>query len=492
MSPRWKLIGTFVAGAVLGGISVVQIAPLAQRTTQVAVPRGGDPNVPGVTPTGGTAPTAAPTTGPDGILPGDPAAPPPGLACEAGKNGGATAPGVTANTINLATTVVRTGTGNAFLGEVQFAMDAVKNKVNREGGICGRRLKITYVDDGWDAQKGASYLRNIIKSGVFAIPVAPSSEGLRVVIDSGDIDKANIPVVGTDGMLIDQYLHVPGTGSPQSWISSVAVATASSARIMVNDAWKRGARTFGIIFDKNYRFGAEAAAAFNAEVNLLTHANVQGYNKDNNCQKVFCGVEAAQPSYSTEVSQFNSVKPSPDFVAMFLEPTTALTWMATPEAPTAKRIPFGIGLAQPLFTRAFASNCQDACDQMQVWTSYKPPIEEYADDPLVRQFQADLRRTKNDADVFNAFSEGGYIGMQLMVDAMKRVGPFLTRDRLRAAIDELSFKRGLTIQSTLDWSPLNRFANVSMQAFTIQYKGTFGGWRTAQTVTDKNPQRGIG
>jgi ABC-type branched-subunit amino acid transport system substrate-binding protein len=479
-----KAVAIFLAGTMFGVLTTVELAPRAKQTVLstgvVTGPTtaGSVPGQPNVNPTS----SGNPATG--GELP--PALK--GLSCARGKNGGATAPGVTGDTIKLATTTVQSGTGAAFLGEVKYAMEAVRNKVNAKGGICGRRLEIKYVDDGWDPQRGAGYLRNFIKEGYFAIPVGPSSEGLRVVLDSLDIDAAGIPVVGTDGMLIDQYQHVTDQ-TTEPWVWPVAVATASTARLMALDAYKRGARRFSVVFDKTYKFGVEAAEAYNNEVARLLHnKGVDGFNTANNCQKSFCGVLAAQPEYQSEVNEF---QPG-DFVAMFLEPTTALTWMSTPGAPTASgnaAVKYGVGGAQPLFTYNFANACQTACDQMQVWTSYKPPIERYASDPSVREFVSDLRKTQPSADVNNAFTQGGYIGMKLLVEGLEKVGPALTRERLRAALDTMSFSSGLTQRQVLKWSPTH-FANATMQAFTIQYKGTFNGWRSGQIVSDPNPTLG--
>lgn len=404
---------------------------------------------------------------------------PPNLACTAGRNGGATETGITGTSIRMATTVVRSGIGAAFLGDVQFAMEAVRNRVNREGGICGRRLDIRYADDGWSPDRGAQFLRNFIQEGVFAIPVGPSSEGLRIVIDSGDIARVGIPVVGTDGMLIDQY--------KDPWVWPVAVATASAARLMAIHAHKLGARSFSIVFDRNYRFGVEAAQAFNNAVRRITGRHIPGYNNKNACQQSFCGVDAGQSSYETEVTTF---RPG-DVVVMFLEPATALTWMASTGAPTAQgRI--GLWGAQPLFTRDFAVQCQGACDQMWVWTGYKPPIEDYAGEPAVRTFVSDLKRTKVDADEFNAFAEGGYVGMQLLVHALQKVGPYLTRARLKTVLDSMNLATGLTLEHSLSWRPGKHFASATMQAFAIQYKGTFGGWRAEDIFRDPTPYLGQG
>jgi ABC-type branched-subunit amino acid transport system substrate-binding protein len=496
-----KLAVAFVAGAVLGAVSMVSIVPeprvrsvagtVVDPVTGEVVP--GDRVAASAGPSAGTGtnPGTGPrtSTGTRPNAPGATAAPPrPGLECNAMKNGGSTDVGVTATEIKLATTVVASGIGSAFLGEMRYAMSAVERQVNQAGGICGRRLKVEYKDDGWSAQTGAQYLRNYIQSGIFAIPVGASSEGLDVVIDSGDIDRAGIPVVGGDGLSINQYVR--GDGTAQQWVWPIATATVSSARIMVNEAYARGARKFAIVFDRNYKFGQEAAAAYNAEVRRLTGKNVEGYNKERSCLGRFCGILAGQNSYANDISTLASSEA--DFVALFLEPQTAQTWMGDANTPGAGSgvIKYGYSAAQPLFTEKFLANCKGKCDQMLVWTGFKPNIEGYAGDPAVRSYVSELRRTKPDADTYNQFTEGAYVGMRLLVEALQKVGPDLTRQRLRAVLDAMSYGSGLTIQPTLRFTPATRYANVTMQAFTMQYKGGQPSWRTGVVRTDPRPEAG--
>ncbi|HEX2196832.1 MAG TPA: hypothetical protein VHJ76_07890, partial [Actinomycetota bacterium] len=161
----WKLTAAFVAGALIGAVSAVQMVPNFQGTSADGTPialddttgsaatgtaggtdatsaKGGAKGA-----AGGAGGGAATTTGGGGggVLPPGRA----GLECAPGKNGGATDQGVTGTEIEMATTVAESGPGAAFLGEVRYGMHAVVAKVNAAGGICGRKLSIQYVDDGW-------------------------------------------------------------------------------------------------------------------------------------------------------------------------------------------------------------------------------------------------------------------------------------------------------------------------------------------------------
>ena len=522
-SPLYRTFVVFVSGVVLGALMMVEIVPAsslveiqdvgssgAGPTAVGQASEGTDGDTSGGTDTGDTTTTTdgtgtttgtAGTTGTtgttgtsgtsgtsgtgtstgaatSGTTTGDSE-----IACAPGRNGGATDQGVTATEIQMATTVVESGIGSAFLGEVRHGMQAVVNRVNREGGICGRQLKVTYRDDGWKPETGAQFLRNFIAEGIFAVPIGPSSEGLNVVIDAGDFDKAQIPVVGTDGLIIKQYERKDGSAQP--WVWPVAVATVSSARIMAKDAFDRGARNFSIVFDWNYRFGAEGAEAFNAEVKRLTGSDIAGYEPGStSCNLSFCGVASGQSSYSGQVQSFRGNEG--DFVALFLEPDTALKWMTDKNAPSAKdpAIPYGFGGAQPLFTKAFAEGCKQQCHGMMVWTGFKPFQEQYRSDPEVQAYVTDLQTTNRNADENNQFTLGAYIGMELLVEGIKAVGPELTRQKLQQVLNTIEFDSGLALADPLTFSPDNRYVATAMQRWEVQYAGTFAGWRPQAVVTD--------
>lgn len=382
-----------------------------------------------------------------------------GLECVRGRNGGATDTGVTASAIKLAATVVKGGDGSSFLSEVPIALEAVKNRVNRQGGVCGRLLELEMVNDDWKANEGQETIRNFIAKGVFALAVSPSSQGLDAAIRNGDIGRAGIPVVGADGMLISQYT--------EPWVWPVAASTITTMHVMAKDAAARGAKTFGIVYDYSYHFGVEGASAFRGALGRLFPGQ--------EVLKADVGIDAGQPRYQNSVQAFNTNCNPCDFVAMLMEPKTALQWIrdggsfGDPERG-------GTGGPQPLFLNSFATACGARCNGMRVWTGYMPPIEPFDDRPGVAQYVNEVRAQKSTIEVNNPFVQGGYLGMELLVEALRQVGPNLTRQRLRAVLDEIIFDKGLSLP--LQWRSGNHFANNSVQAFSIVTNaGSFSGWR---------------
>ena len=392
-------------------------------------------------------------------------------ACSVGKNGGSTDVGVSGSTIKLAATVVADGPGSSFLGPVRVGMTAVLNKANKAGGICGRRLNLTLRNDSWEATRGATFIQNFVESDkVFALAVVPSSEGL--LASDSYIKAKGVPVVGTDGMLAHQYKN--------PWIWPVATSTVATMHVMAKNATDRGAKNVGIVFDAKYHFGVEGAFAFNQAIKRSTGADIPGFDSSlKKCIERFCGIQPGKASYVSEARQFNQAcyetAPRCDFVAFLLEPDTALSFISEGRPAQPLLDPDGFGMAQPLFTRDLAESCKNQCDNMWVWTGYNPPIEALATQPAVARYVTDVRQESATVDVTNQFLEGGYVGMSLLVAALQKVGPSLTRANLANVLDNMTFDSGLS--SPLTWKKGNHYANVSAQAFAISYKQTFNGWR---------------
>lgn len=473
---------TFAGIAAFALVSFVAVQTPDQRKDIAGTDPGGQQTTIGA----GDGPAGPEIAGPGGALapgsgPGGKTVTGPStdkLECKAGRNGGATAPGVTAKSIRVASTHVLSGIGASFLGSSNVGMRAVVAKVNSTGGICGRLIDLTLRDDGWDDATGASFIANFAKGDYFALPVVPSSEGLTLAIKNKTIEQSGIQVIGSDGMLKEQYK------SRLVW--PVATATVATMRAMARHAYEvLGAREFGIVYDNQYKFGLEGAEAYRQYVGKLTGARVAAS----------VGIQPGQPSY-TETQKFNTdcgADRRCDFTAMLLEPGTALSWVNSQgNDDSGKRLGFGskgTGGAQPLFNDRFARDCGPSCGGMLLWTGYNPPIGPLKNIKDVAEYIVDVEKISPGADKTNQFLEGAYLGMKVFVEALRRVGPRLTRERLAEVMDSMTFESGLS--SSMTWSADKHYANSSAQAFEIVISGGgFGGFRSAQTGWILDPEPG--
>lgn len=397
--------------------------------------------------------------------------------CAKGQNAGATEIGVTRTQIRFAATVVTSGIAKDFLADAQHGMEAIVKKVNRAGGICGRKLVVDYKDDGWDTATGQRIIESFIgEKKYFGLAVNPSSEGLRGAIDSGLIRNSKFPVVGSDGQLIDQYTD--------PWVWPVATSTASVMHVMAANAAGRGAKTFGIVWDKKYRFGVEGHAAFVGTVKRLG----LDVNSD-------VGVDGSQGDFANDAKTFmdrcgGTSFSRCDFVAMLLEPAAASSWVlrngGLGNGQTRPKI--GIGVPQPLFVNSFARDCKGYCAGMWAWTSFNPPIPPFDTDAAVEAYRADLANVSAAADASNPHVQGAYAGMQLLVRALELLGPAPTREGIKRVLDSMNgvnaFKTGLA--PAINFAVGNHYGNVCAQAFEDIVSGsdanaTFANWRYTNT-----------
>jgi ABC-type branched-subunit amino acid transport system substrate-binding protein len=409
--------------------------------------------------------------------------------CSKGQNAGATDVGVTPTEIRFASTVVTTGPATGFLADAVQAMEAVKNKVNREGGICGRKLSIDYKDDGWDSGTGQRYIESFIGDHkYFGLAVNPSSEGLRGAIDSGLIRDNGFPVIGSDGQLIDQYTD--------PWVWPVATSTASVMHTMVVNAWARGARTFGIVYDTHYRFGVEGHSAFTGAVKRLGGK----VNSE-------VGVDGAQGDFGNQAKQFvdncgGSGFLRCDFVAMLLEPASASSWVLRDNGlgDGTAHPKVGVGVPQPLFVNSFARDCKGYCAHMWALTSFNPPIPPFDDAPAVSSYRSDLAAQSRTADASNPHVQGAYVGMMLLVRALKILGPAPTRKGMKQLLDSMNGKDAFAtgMAPPISFSPGNHYGNVCAQAFEDIVSGadagaTFANWRYTNSdfLCDKEVGRDV-
>ncbi|MFN2641116.1 MAG: ABC transporter substrate-binding protein, partial [Actinomycetota bacterium] len=261
------------------------------------------------------------------------------------------------------------------------------------------------------------------------------------------------------------------------WVWPVATSTASVMHVMAHDAAKRGARKFGIVWEYTYRFGQEGHDAFVGAVKRIPGATIA----------VDVKIQGGQTSYSNDVNTFiggcggadklDTPQAKCDFVAMLLEPNTASTWVRDKGlGDPAHPVKYGIGGPQPLFLNSFARDCGADCANMRVWTSFKPPIDPFDTDPAVVTYKNDLRNVSQTADANNPHVEGAYVGMMLVVEALKKLGASPTRIGMQRVLDSMTLDTGLS--PTITFSPGHHESHASVQAFEdIVNNGSFSNWR---------------
>ena len=368
-------------------------------------------------------------------------------------------------------------------------MKAAINQANQAGGICGRKITsidgtkpIDTINTDWSGPQGQADIEAWCQGGnVFALVGEPDSEGLSAAIAGGTIDRCGLPVVGSDGMLNDQYY--------KPWVWPVAASTVSNMHIIAQYAVQTlHANTFGIVYDNHYKFGAEGAKGFCNELHREGKDVKGGCGQTGVCTGALCGIDAQSSDYSNQITSFNAACGPCDVVVMLLEPAPMETWMSQEGGSWYGHL-FG---GEPLFDDQVGQNCAGCgTAKMQVWTGYHPAIQPFDSEPAVYTYCQALKAVRPADDCHNEFTEGAYLGTMLFIEAVKKVGEKglpLTRENLKQILDTETFKLGLS-QDLHYGSSLPHLANTSMAAFSENYSGSFNGWNYDSTgfIPDPSP-----
>jgi ABC-type branched-subunit amino acid transport system substrate-binding protein len=415
-----------------------------------------------------------------------------GLNCAKGQNGGATAPGVTATQIRVASTIVSSSSSSVaqgFLGEAGDGMRAAIQQFNNAGGDCGRKITdlngnngITELNDDWSPSQGNTDISSWVNSSAppFALVGEPDSEGLDGASTGGTIDRAAIPVVGSDGMLKSQY-HDP-------WIFPVASSTVSNMHIIADYAVNQlHANSFGIVYDSSYKFGVEGATAFVQEL----QRRGKSLNTSGGCNTGYCGIDPNASSYTTQITQFNGACAPCDVVVMLLETGPMENWMGPGGEGSNTSWYRTLEGGEPLFDYNLGSKCGGCGNApLHVWTGYCAFGVSDPSGPssacrssAVNTFCQALHAVPGASgdDCQNEFTQGAYLGTLLFIQAVERVdraGEPLTRANLQATLNSGAFDLGLSqpLQFGGGALPAAHIANDCMASYKDNYSGSFNGW----------------
>jgi len=409
-----------------------------------------------------------------------------GGSCE----GQSTDTGVTGDRILLGGTFAVSGPVSNISGPILKGVKAYFNKVNEAGGVHGRKLELTWYDDGWDAQRGKGYIKRLVEQDkVFVLSVAPSSNGLDAARTY--LEQVRMPVFGTSGLIESQFT------SPMQW--PVGTGTKSAARISLVYMKELKARNAAVVW-LDLLAGRQAMEAIrNGTQQILGKApedfliNTNGYRvsiSEPDFGPVWARIQ--QDTRNWQAAHGQQVTGRPDFVALAIDPTNAIKALQAAEN-IGFRPHVGWGGSAPLFLDLVPQSTDYAGDTgLLAGTSYYPPIGKFLQRRAVQDYVATMQRYYgDDVDVKNPYLEGGYAGAALTVEILRRAGPCLTRERTIEIADSLTNYSAAGLTPPLTFRPVGTGAGHygNIRGLTVQVTPQ-DDWRIARDwVADPSPGR---
>jgi hypothetical protein len=152
-----------------------------------------------------------------------------------GGNGGATDVGVTADTINLGLVTTLSGPVPGLFQGATVGAQAFAAYINSQGGVFGRKLKVTVRDDQFDTGQNRALTHELVGSvlGFFG------SFSLYDDADIAELQSAGVPDVGYG--LTDGRRSSPINFSPQP----ASTATRPPRKVRRSTPWPRRSRLDG-------------------------------------------------------------------------------------------------------------------------------------------------------------------------------------------------------------------------------------------------------
>lgn len=333
--------------------------------------------------------------------------------------GQAATPGVTDDTILLGTFTALSGPVAPIGVPNSHGYLAYYNYINEQGGIYGRKIKVLVEDDAFQPSRAVAAVKKLVEQDrVFAIVSPLGTPTNAAVLDY--LVKMNVPVVS------------PHSGSSQWSIPlkknyfalqpNYTVEGTVLAQYAVNDL--KGKR-FAIVY-VNDDYGQEESAAF---TKYLAKHNIKPV--------LSLAHEFGETDFSSYVIKLQQAKPDVVLLASYATQTASILKQAEMFGFRPSFLGTYVVSDPVMFKLAGAS----AMEGFQV-TGYA--ADPGGDTKAAKEYRDILHKYyPNEAP--GGYSEIGYVAAQLVVEALKRAGPDLTREKFIAALESIkNWTTGLT------------------------------------------------
>jgi branched-chain amino acid transport system substrate-binding protein len=336
-------------------------------------------------------------------------------------------PGVTKDSIKIGIFGPMTGAASSF-GKAELGIQAVYKDINQHGGINGRQIETVLEDTACDPAKGIAAVKKLISQDqVFLLHGGSCSNVVMAV--KPDITAAGVPYIVASAA--SSAISNPVTAN----IFQTVATTATMGRSMVDFAMTRpDAKRIAVIShsDEWGKSGHDPALAeLKTKFNLAPVADVT--------------FERGSINATPQVLQIKNA--NPDFILAFLYPAEFAIFL---------RDAYKYGLAAPTIGNQ-AISIEDTARQVgnpaimkNVYVFY--PLAAQIGDPTAAKW----------VDIFTKYNPGvrletssllGMGGAIAVIEALRKAGPDLTREKFISAMNNLhDFDTGV-LSAPLNFSP---------------------------------------
>ena len=320
-------------------------------------------------------------------------------------------PGVTDTTITLGMSSPFTGPNGVYGMEMREAITTYFDQINKNGGINGRKLQLTALDDGYETERTLANTKTLINDKqVFALLAyygsTPTTEAMNQVFG-----PAKVPLVGTISGA--GSLRESPTANPNNrYMFNVRASYADESKSIVDQMLSLGIKNIAVFYQNDGfgKSGLEGVAASLKRHDLVPSAVG---TVERNSLDVSKAVESIAKVTPQAVVMVTLYKPTAAFVKAMKQAGQYPMFMTL--SPVGAEL-----LAQELGT-----------DARGIGISQVMPYPWNDTTPLVRDYQRTIGKQKSKS----YYGLEGYTMARVMVEALKKMGKDVTRERLVSTLE---------------------------------------------------------
>ena len=323
---------------------------------------------------------------------------------------------------------------------VQLGLRAALDEVNEKGGVGGRKIILKSFDDAYEPEKCVECTGKLIEQeGVFALAGYVGTPTTKVAMPI--VQEMKVPLIGafTGAMLLRDPV--------QRYVFNIRASYDDETETLVQYLTTRGAKKIAVFY-QNDSFGQAGLSGVEKALTKRKMSMAAKGSFERNTLAVKSGLAAVMAADPDAIIMVGPYKPTAEFV----------------------RQARAVGVKGELATISFVGTenliADLGRDSEGVLISQVVPPPSDSSRGLTRDYQAALKKTAP-AEAPSYVSFEGYVNGRLLIAALEKAGPDLTREKL---VEVLNGTSSLDLNGmTLSFSAQNHQA--SSVVFLTRVKG---------------------
>lgn len=320
-------------------------------------------------------------------------------------------PGVTDTEIKIGQTMPYSGPLSA-LGSIGHAANAYFNKINAEGGVNGRKIRLFSLDDGYSPPKTLEMTRQLVEQEevllIFNTLGTPTNSAIHKYLNGKKVPHLFI-TTGADKW--NDPKNYPWTIMGMASYPSEAGIYAKHILASKPDA-KIAVLVQNDDFGKDYLHGFEQALGDKAKTMIVGRATYEVTDPTIDSQIIQLKSSNADAVFIITTGKFSS-QAIRKIAESGWKPAIYIPTSATSVAGVLQ--PAGLENSKGVWSASYYKNATD---------------RSWANDAGMKEFYAFMEKWHTSGKVADGFNTSGYSSAQLLVEVLKRCGDDLTRENV--------------------------------------------------------------